>query len=465
VARSTLSSRLFAPVDIASLVYFRIAFGAIMLWEVGRYLKYGWVERYYIAPKLYFTYYGFDWVRPWPGDGMYWHFYALGLLALCMLAGFQYRLTATLFFLGFTYVFLLDKTQYLNHFYLVSLLSLLMIFVPAHRAFSVDAIFGARSTVAPAWALWLLRAQVGIPYFYGGLAKLNADWFRGEPMRMWMASRTDFPLIGPWFTDERAVFLVSYGGLLIDLLVVPLLLWRQTRPFAFAVAVVFHVLNAKLFSIGIFPWLMIAATLLFFPADWPRRGLGLRRRSNGSEQDVEPPRVPPLRGGQKATIALLGMYLSLQLLIPFRHFLYPGEVSWTEEGHRFSWHMMLRIKSAHVRFVATDPISNKTWEVNSWDYLTPRQREKMATRPDMILQFSQYIAGELRKQGYRQIAVQANVLASLNGRTPQPLIDPSLNLAAQPRTVLPAAWIVPLREALPAGSGRKGTGSGVEEKP
>lgn len=141
-----------------------------------------------------------------------------------MLFGFWYRLSATLFFLGFTYVFLLEQARYLNHFYLISLISFLMIFVPAHRAFSIDALSGARSATAPAWALWLLRAQIGIPYFYGGLAKLNGDWLRGEPMRVWMASGTDFPLIGPWFTDERVVFLFAYGGLLIDLLVVPLLL-------------------------------------------------------------------------------------------------------------------------------------------------------------------------------------------------------------------------------------------------
>jgi hypothetical protein len=464
VAESTFWSRLFAPVDIASLVCFRIAFGAIMFWEVWRYLSYGWVERYYITPQFHFTYYGFDWVKPWPGDGMYWHFYALGFLALCILFGFWYRLSAALFFLGFTYVFLLDQAQYLNHFYLISLISFLMIFLPAHRAFSIDALRGARSEVAPAWTLWLLRAQVGIPYVYGGLAKLNGDWLRGEPMRMWTASGTDFPLLGPWFTDERVVLLFAYGGLLIDLLIVPLLLWPRTRLIAFTMAVVFHVLNSELFSIGIFPWLMIAATLIFFPADWPRRVLGLRPPVESPGQYARAPRGAPLRSGQKATIALLGIYLALQLLTPFRHLLYPGNVNWTEEGHRLSWHMMLRDKDADVRFFATDPISNRTWEVNPREYLTRRQLGKMATRPDMILQFSHYLAGELRQEGFDQIEVRAKVMASLNGRKPQPLIDPTVNLAAQPRTLLPAAWIVPLKEPLVSSASRQErTGSASEE--
>ncbi len=211
-AGRALRSRFFAPIDIAALVYFRIAFGAIMFWEVQRYLSYGWVGQFYIVPKFQFTYYGLDWIQPWPGDGMYWHFYGLGALALCIVFGFWYRLSAALFFLGFTYVFLLDKTQYLNHLYLVSLVSFLMIFVPAHRAFSIDSIWGARSETAPAWTLWLLRAQIGIPYFYGGVAKIHGDWLRGDTMRILLGIRTDFPLIGSWFTDDRIILLFTYGG-------------------------------------------------------------------------------------------------------------------------------------------------------------------------------------------------------------------------------------------------------------
>ena len=131
--------RLFTPVDILPLVYFRVVFGMLMAWEVWRYFAYDRIQRYYIEPKFFFSYYGFEWVRPWPGEWMYMHFYALGVLAACILLGICYRLVAALFFLGFTYVFLLDQAQYLNHFYLISLLSLLLVFVPAHRALSLDA--------------------------------------------------------------------------------------------------------------------------------------------------------------------------------------------------------------------------------------------------------------------------------------------------------------------------------------
>ena len=453
--QSTLRGRFFAPVDVASLVYFRIAFGAIMLWEVWRYFAYGWIKRVWIDPAFHFTYYGFEWVRPWPGDGMSLHFLALGGLAILIMLGLWYRVSTLLFFLGFTYVFLLEQAQYLNHFYLICLISLLMIFTPAHRAFSVDACRrpGIRSDAVDAWTLWLLRTQIAIAYIYGGLAKLNSDWLHGEPMRMSLAKRSDYPLLGPFFEEEWMVYLFSYSGLLIDLLVVPFLLWRKTRPFAFVLGVLFHLTNAWLFRIGIFPWFMIAATALFFAPDWPRRMLGLSQgpleRLKTKSTHGEGAYSASLHRRQYATMGLLGIYLAVQLLVPLRHYLYPGNVSWTEEGHRFAWHMKLRHKTVRALFLVTDPVGNMKWVVEPGEYLTPWQERKMSVRPDLILQFSHHIANEMRKQGYEHVEVRAKVWVSLNGRKPQLLIDPRVDLAAQPRTLMPAPWITRLEDPLP----------------
>jgi vitamin K-dependent gamma-carboxylase len=436
-----LRTRLSAPVDIASLVYFRIAFGAIMLWEVWRYFDHGWIDRYYVEPAFHFTYYGFDWVRPWAAAWMMdAHFYSLAVLAVLIILGLWYRVAAVLFFLGFTYVFLLDQSRYLNHFYLISLLSFLLIFMPAHRAFSLDAARrpGMRSDTAPAWALWVLRAQIAVVYFNGGLAKLNADWLRGEPMREWLADRTDFPLIGRWFTEEWMVYLFS-GGLLLDLFIVPFLLWKRTRPFAFLAAAAFHLTNNELFPIDIFPWLAIAATLLFFPPEWPRMIISGKRLPLPEKIDF--PAVSRMPLARNAVVGLLAVYLAVQLLVPLRHHLCPGNVSWTEEGHRFAWHMRLRSKSADARFFATDPVSGETWEIDTLDILTPGQEDAMSTRPDMILQLSHYISDLFREDGYDQIQVRATVMASLNSREPQLLIDPNVDLAAQPRSFGHASWI------------------------
>jgi hypothetical protein len=449
-----LAARFFVPVDIAGLVLFRVAFGALMLWEVWRYFHYGWIAFYYVRPDFNFPYVGFEWVRPWPGNGMTYHFLALGFLACCIALGLWYRVATALFFLGFTYVFLLEKAHYLNHFYLISLVSFLLIFVPAHRAWSIDVASGAvrRSATMPNWALWLLRGQMAIVYVLGGVAKLNGDWLRGEPIRAWLAQRSDFPLIGRWFGEEWMVWTFAYGGLLFDLLIVPLLLWRRTRLVAFLMLLMFHLTNSLLFQIGVFPWFAIAASLLFFPPETPRlvaRRLlslvaGPARRSVA--EDPRPIAALPnrLTTGQVTTVALVLAFLTFQVLLPLRHVLYPGNVSWTEEGHRFAWHMKLRSKGGDIRFFATDPTTGRTWEIEPREYLTSLQLGKMATHPDMILQFAHFLRDELAREGVHGVEIRVIALASLNGRPRQLLIDPTVDLAALDHSISPAAWIVPL---------------------
>ena len=464
-----LCAHLFSPVDISFLVFFRIVFGAIMSWEVYRFFSAGWISRYYIEPAVYFTYYGFSWVRPWPGRGMYIHFMVLGLAAFCILIGFCYRFAAPVFFVGFTYVFLLDQTRYLNHFYLICLISFLMIFLPAHRAFSVDAWLRPklRSDVVPAWCLWLLRVQVGIAYFFGGIAKLNNDWLRGgEPMRTWLSPFTGLPAIGPVFKAEWVVYSFVIGGLLLDLLVVPLLLWRRTRPYAFAASVVFNLINAVIFNIGIFPWFMLGATLIFFPPNLMRRfaraflspGAALRApAADVAAQFKQPGNCSSLSRRQKSIAAALGLYMLIQLLMPLRHFLYPGNVSWTEEGHNFAWHMKLRTKRGEALFTVTHPPTGQTWTVDPRENLQPRQYQKMAAKPEMILQYAHHLARQKRLEGFENVEVRARVLASLNGRSSQLLVDPTVDLAKVRSSLLPARWIVPLtvplqsRGSAPAG--------------
>jgi hypothetical protein len=454
-------ARLFAPVDIAALVLFRVAFGSLMLWEVYRYFNYGWIGRYYVDPSFNFPYVGFEWVKPWPGSWIYYHFYGLGVLAFCIVIGLWYRISAALFFLGFTYVFLLEKAHYLNHFYLISLFSLLMILIPANRAWSLDVVTGAvsRAETAPAWTLWLLRAQMAIVYVFGGLAKVNGDWLRGEPIRAWLSRRTDFPLIGRWFTEEWMVYGFAYGGLLFDLLIVPFLLWRRTRLPAFVVAVTFHLANNELFQIGVFPWFAIAATLLFFPpettrriARWVAAAFGFSRRASSVSRSPRPPVSPSprLSTRQCLIVTFVAVYVAIQVLVPLRHFVYPGNVSWTEQGHRFAWHMKLRAKSGEVRFFATDPATGETWEIDARSSLTSRQRSNMATHPDMILQFAHVLRDELTRAGYDGVEIRVLAMASRNGRPRQLLIDPTVDLARVDHSLLPAAWILPLETALDA---------------
>ena len=439
-----------------------------MLWEVYRYFTHNWISRYFVEPAVTFTYYGFSWVKPLPGRGMYILFFVLGLAAACVMAGFLYRIAAPVFFLAFTYSFLLDQTRYLNHLYLVCLISFLMCFLPAERAFSVDSLLRPRirSDVVPAWTLWLLRAQVGIPYFYGGIAKLNSDWIRGgEPMRTWLRPWARMPGFGSIFATDWVVYGFVIGGLMLDLLVVPLLLWRRTRPFAFAAAVVFNLINAVIFDIGIFPWLMLGALLIFCPPNLIRRFARAFMSQGEAFEDAEPSPASvtpktiaerssslPLLASQKLVAGLLAAYLVVQIVLPLRHYLYPGNVSWTEEGHNFAWHMKLRTKVGEAVFTVTHPGTGQTWTIKPEDYLKSHQLMKMITKPDLILLFAHYLAEEKRREGYDDVEVRAQVMVSLNGRQPQLLIDPNVDLTKEQVGLLPARWIVPLTTPLSARS-------------
>lgn len=442
--KNTLRERLFQPVDIASIAIFRILFGAILFWEVCRYFSYGWVRSFYIDPEFYFKYFGFEWVHPWPGVGMYVHFALLGACALCVMAGFFYRIASWLLFLFIAFWFLLDQSHYLNHVYMIILVALQMAIIPAGRAISLDTLQQPKkySNTIPAWCLWILQAQVGIVYFYGGIAKLNGDWLRGEPVRQWLVIRADYPLVGPWLNTEASVWIMSYGGLIFDLVVAPALLWRKTRLWAFAACLIFHITNSCLFNIGIFPFLMLAATLLFFPPDWPRKAFSFfRSPPDGSIPRPEKTAVSKRR--KQLTVFIIASYFTMQLLFPLRHFLYPGNVHWTSEGLRFAWNMKVSSKRAEYRFLAVNPANKTAWVIDHLDYLTPGQSHIMSGMPDMYLQFAHFLGEKLEKEGQEGIEIHVQTEAILNDHGYQVLIDPKVDLSRTPRNLRHSNWIMP----------------------
>lgn len=440
--RPALAERAFAPVPLDSLVVFRVWFGLLMLLDAVSFMSNGWVETTFIEPPFLFKYYFFEWVHPWPGQGMHFHFVALVMLSFCIMTGLFYRVASVLFAIGVTYVFLLEKAIYLNHMYLICLLSWIMAVVPCHRMWSLDVLRRPeiRSETAPAWSLWLVRFQIAIPYVFGGIAKLERDWLSGDTVTMFFLNDVHRPLIGPYMTSSAVVMLVTWGGLLFDLLIVPLLFWKRTRVPVFVVAVLFHISNSVLFQIGVFPWLMIGATLIFFPADWPRQLLRQApwMAATGCAQ-------PGLTRRQRTTVVLLGVYMLIQLTLPLRQFMYPGNPSWTDEGHTFCWRMMLRRKLTDASFMSVDRETGRQGRIAAEQFLNPRQIRNMSRSPDLLLQFSHFLERTLRDEfGYEDVAIHAAVKVSLNGRQSQFLIDPSVDLTEQQRSLRHADWIQPL---------------------
>ena len=267
-------NRLFRPVDIASLVFYRIAFGVLAVADtLGIFIYYHLYKDEFNPANFQFGYYGFEWVTVFPEPWMTLYFLVLLSAGVCIGLGRFYRVATVVFFLGFTYGFLLEKAHYLNHGYFFCWLSFVMIFLPAHREVSGDVLADPRLRRAriPLWCVVLPAFLMGVVYFFGGIAKLNADWLQAVPLARWIAYKKDLPLVGPLLELPYTGYFMAYAGAFLDLFVVPMLLWRRTRVAAVLLLLFFHLTNTVIFQIGIFPWLSLAMTVLYFPPDLPRR--------------------------------------------------------------------------------------------------------------------------------------------------------------------------------------------------
>ncbi len=444
---SRWSATLFRSVDNASLGAFRIMFGLCIVWFTWTYYD-DYMLGYISRPGLHFTHFGFDWVRPWPGDGVYYHIMVLKVLSVLITLGLFYRVSVVLFFFGFTYIFLLESTINRTHPYLFCLTSFLLIFMPAHRAYSMDALLWPklRQGWTPEWAIWSLRLQYGLVYFFAGLAKFNLDWINGEPLR----SRMRHMLVGDFFLEHNWALLgMCHAGLLFDLLVPFGLAFRKTRLAAWVISVLFHVTNSMIWDLDVLPYLMIACTLIFFDADWPKQVAAYIRKEKHVHEDTTPQAIR-LRWPQVGVLLILAAHFTIQILVPLRHFAYPGNVLWTGEGHFLAWRMMSVRKVSIAKFYARDPKTGTEWEISPRDFGIPYYTHNNPwVYPDNLVLFARYATNELGRQGIANAEIRATVYASLAGRRPQLLIDPEVNLAEQPRSLLPKPWIFGLKEPLP----------------
>lgn len=434
----------FEPEDAAALGAFRVFFGLVMAVDALRYLLAGWITSYFVEPTFHFAFLGFEWVAPLPSPWLHALFVALVVAGLLVAAGVAYRAACAFLFIGHTYVFLLDATNYLNHAYLLCLLTFLMIWLPADRAFTARCPAG----LVPRWPRLLLRTQIAIVYVYGGLAKIDPDWLSGHPLQSWLRhSARDLPWAARLLVQPEFARFIAWGGLAFDLLIVPALVWRRTRGVAVAASIAFHLANANLFRIGVFPYLMLACMTLFLAPDWPRRVPGLAARI--------PP--PPTFFRPRPSPAIVGFFFAwtaIQIVLPLRPHLASGDVAWNEEGHYFSWRMKLRAKRGNAVFELRDPQTGRSWVVLPSEELTPRQEGKMAGKPDLILQYAHHLAEQHQAALGRPVEVRARVRVSLNDRPPQDLVDPTVDLAAQPRGWGSYAWVSagPRASATPAGA-------------
>ncbi|QBA63185.1 HTTM domain-containing protein [Muriicola soli] len=420
-----LRQLLFKRVDNSALIVFRIFFGLLISFESFGAILTGWVRRTLVEPSFTFSFIDFEWLQPLPGNGMYYYFILMGVLGIFIALGYKYRGSVILFTLLWTAVYLMQKTAYNNHYYLLILISFLMCFLPAERYSSLDSKRDPTllSTHMPAWVKWTIILQLFIVYTYAAIAKLYADWLDLSIIAILMKGKASYPLIGELLQQPYIHLGIGIVGILFDLLIVPALLWKPTRKWAFGFSIFFHLFNSIVFQIGIFPYLALAFSVFFFPPEQIRK-IFFRKKAPYTAEEI---RIP---GYKNTLFAGLGIYFLVQLALPLRHYVIPGDVLWTEEGHRMSWRMMLRTRAGIIQFTLVDKETGESSTIPPGLFLSPGQQEKVACYPDYIWQFAQFLKKEYAQRG-QNIAVYAKARVSINGRPLQPFIDSSVDLAAE----------------------------------
>ncbi len=407
------------PVKPQLLGFFRICFGLIMLWDLKRIHDIDLVSSFYVH-DIVFPYEFLN--LPLPSQGaMNMLMGVLFISAVLITLGVFYRYAMAIFALGFSYFFFLDQVLYNNHLYMISLLSFMMIFMPADAAFSLSK--KRRRLTVPQWPYRLLQFQVIVVYFFGGIVKLNPYWLDFHPVEELLqaaANRTgsDFLL------SDSVKYLFTYGGIAFDLLIGPLILIRKTRPYAIVLAIFFNLTNSVVFNdIFIFPFFMICALSLFADPEW----------AYGKLQKWKLLATPPKEEGRKmgkAGMLILGAYVLLQLGLPLRHYFIPGYTDWTGEGQRFSWRMKIQHRKVEeLVFAIMDEDTKTIHEVDPAKYLFPDEIQQMCNSPQMILQFANYLHDEVAvKNGIHNSMVKCKVKVAFNGKPAAYIFEPTMDL-------------------------------------
>lgn len=418
-----------------------------------RFLAKGWVQQLYVDTTYHFKYWGFEWVEPLGSVGTHALFWAIAITALMVALGLFYRLAVVSFFLLFSYAELMDATNYLNHYYFISIVAFLLIWLPAHRKYSLDVLRKPTLLLhqVPAWTVNSLKLQIGLVYFFAGVAKVNSDWLlEAEPLFHWLRSKYDFPILGSLFQNKATAFFFSWAGCLYDLSIPFLLLWRKTRGMAFLAVVGFHVITWALFPIGMFPFIMIGATLLFFSPTLHQLVLETLGKllallvPSQVLSAIKNPVVSPASqwSFSKVIPALFVLHFAIQIALPLRHHLYSSNLYWTEEGYRFSWRVMLTDKSGLAFFTVKDA-QGKTTLVDLNEYLTPRQQKFIGTNPDFMVQFAHHLKETFEDDGYAAPEVYIESYLNLNGKGSKAFTDKTVNIANESWGLAPKNWILP----------------------
>jgi vitamin K-dependent gamma-carboxylase len=415
---------LFKHIDNSALIVFRVLFGALIFLESIGAIFTGWIRRTLVEPDFTFNFIGFDFLKAIQGEWMYAHYTIMGICGLFVMVGYKYRMSMLAFTLLWATSYFMQKSSYNNHYYFLMILSAIMVFLPAHKYASIDVRQNPsiKSISMPNWCRLVFIIQLFILYTYASIAKMYPDWLDLTVPELLMKSKQHYVLVGNVLQQKFMHYLVAYGGILFDGLIIPLLLWKRARRIAFFVSIFFHLFNSFIFQVGIFPYLSLAFAVFFYEPQVIQK-LFLKGKTLFSEEKIE---IPSYATVFKTVFVL---YFIIQIALPVRHYFIQDNVLWTEEGHRLSWRMMLRSKRASTLFTVVDKASKAQTKIKLEDYLTKKQIRSVSSKPDIIWQFAQRLKSVYTEKGI-DIEVYVKAYVGVNGRPLKLLIDPKVDLAS-----------------------------------
>ena len=415
--------KIFQPIDNSPLIIFRIFFGFLLAAETFGAIITGWVKNNFITPKFTFSHIGMEWLQPLPGYGMYFYFAAMGFLGILVMIGWKYKWSLSAFTILWTLTYWMQKTSYNNHYYMLILVCLIMIFLPAERYASVDAKKNPeiKSISMPIWCSWVMILQISIVYFFATVSKFYPDWLDGTFTKHLLENKTSIAFVQNIFNQKWFYLFIAYSGIAFDMLIIPMLLWKKTRTLAFVASLTFHLFNAFTLQIGIFPFFALSFAVFFYPPEKIRQ-LFFSKKPKFELQNA------PVYENKSLLLYFFLPYFIIQLILPVRHWFIKGDVLWTEEGHRLGWRMMLRSRSGYSNFMIYDKKTKQRifYDLNS--KLTPKQINMVSEKPDAIWQMAQRIKEEYATQG-KDVSIYVDCAVSINRKPYVKFIDEKTDMA------------------------------------
>ncbi len=429
-------------IDNSQLIIFRIVFGLVVAADAFGGMATKWTYRAFIEPEFTFNFIGMDFLQVFVGEQMYIIYTIFGICGLLITFGAYYRTAAFGAAITWTIIYFAQKTNYNNHYYLLMILCWIMAFMPANRYFSYDVKRKPeiKSISTPRWSILIFVVLLLIVYTYASIAKIYPGWLAGEPMEIWFGSKKNYPIIGEFIQNDNLQYLVAVGGILFDLLIIPMLLWKPTRWLGVAASFVFHIFNSIVFQIGTFPYLMLGSMVLFFEAEQVRSVFFKSKPIFQPQHEISNQNT----NRNKIILGAISIFFTFQLLLPLRHHLFTGDVLWNEEGHRYAWRMMLRAKTGRVSFKVINNDTGVEFRVNPTEYTTAKQAWSMAIHPDMLWQFVQILKKDYAQKGMTNISIYANCKVKINKSPYHTFIDPDYDLVnAKWHRFKHKEWILP----------------------